>query len=351
MINEYEKIKDIELKNCTFVKTNCMLLVVLYHSILYWNGNWFIGQPIIECKTLSFLADWLNTFHVYTFTFVSGYLFYFGKYEMGKYTSFKIFLKQKFKRLMVPYFFVSLIWVIPISMPFYKWSLNDLLYNFLLMVHPSQLWFLPMIFGVYIISYLLKDFYKSHTILSFVLVCLLYLLSFFLSNYFHNYLQIISILKYLLFFYFGFTFRQTSGGWLRKIPFYIYIIVDVVLFCFSYFVFRNSELLYFRLTNKLTMIFLQILGTYMCFFTLQAIPQNNIKSTCSKPYEFISKKSMTIYLFHQQIIYFSLYFLNGKIFPYLHALINFFVGIFFSLIIASILNKWNFTKYLIGEKK
>ena len=31
----------LELKNCYFVKTILMLLVVGYHSMVFWSGDWF----------------------------------------------------------------------------------------------------------------------------------------------------------------------------------------------------------------------------------------------------------------------------------------------------------------------
>ena len=59
---------------------------------------------------------------------------------------------------------------------------------------------------------------------------------------------------------------------------------------------------------------------------------------------------MTIYLFHQQIIYVCLYALNGLVNPYIHATINFIVAMISSSIISLILMKFKSTRILIGEK-
>lgn len=62
--------------NCYFIKTILMLLVVLYHSIVFC-GNWFhVKEVIYPSQPLAVLAQWLNSFHVYGFTLVSGYLFF-----------------------------------------------------------------------------------------------------------------------------------------------------------------------------------------------------------------------------------------------------------------------------------
>lgn len=63
------------IQNCVFIKTNLMLLVVLGHSVNFWRGDWFTGNPLIPSMGLTFLSKWVNSFHVYAFTLVSGYLF------------------------------------------------------------------------------------------------------------------------------------------------------------------------------------------------------------------------------------------------------------------------------------
>lgn len=64
----------------------------------------------------------------------------------------------------------------------------------------------------------------------------------------------------------------------------------------------------------------------------------------------LSKNSMTIYLFHQQIIYFTILWLNGKVNPYVNSFINFVVSLFLSSLISTMLMKFKVTRILIGEK-
>ena len=54
-----------ELQNCNFVKMVLMLIVVLYHSMLFWSGNWYTGNPVLEAKELGVCALWMNNFHIY----------------------------------------------------------------------------------------------------------------------------------------------------------------------------------------------------------------------------------------------------------------------------------------------
>ena len=66
-----------KLKNIPFVKSILMLLVLLYHSCVFWTGNWWDIPPVYTSNLIGGFATWLNSFHIYTFTLVSGYIFAF----------------------------------------------------------------------------------------------------------------------------------------------------------------------------------------------------------------------------------------------------------------------------------
>ena len=73
------------LESCSFIKTVLMMLVVLGHSMSFWNENWFVGKPIISSQGLSILGSWIGSFHIYAFTLISGYIFAFKM--MGGHTN------------------------------------------------------------------------------------------------------------------------------------------------------------------------------------------------------------------------------------------------------------------------
>ena len=86
-----------------------MLLVVLDHSAAFWTGNWFTKDPVFLAKGLVILSRYLNTVHIREFALVSGYIFYYIKYEKGGYQKFTSFIANKAKRLLIPYVFAQ--WV------------------------------------------------------------------------------------------------------------------------------------------------------------------------------------------------------------------------------------------------
>lgn len=140
------------LKNNTFVKTILMLLVIFGHSCAFWSGHWFTQDPAIPSIFLNILYSFVNAFHIYTFTLVSGYTFAFKRLQ-GDYDRFLPFLKTKALRLLVPYAFTAIVWVAPISVYFLHWDVPMLFQKFVLGINPSQLWFLLMLFGVFAIAW------------------------------------------------------------------------------------------------------------------------------------------------------------------------------------------------------
>lgn len=105
MINDQKN-----LDNCIFIKTILMTLVILYHSMIFWGGDWFnVKSVAIQCNVLIYLAQWLNSFHIYGFVLISGYIFEYLKMKRNRYKKFLAFVVNKIKRLLIPYVFVAFV--------------------------------------------------------------------------------------------------------------------------------------------------------------------------------------------------------------------------------------------------
>lgn len=87
----------------------------------------------------------------------------------------------------------------------------------------------------------------------------------------------------------------------------------------------------------------------MAWSVLQAVA-GKVNWQRSKVFKTLSTYSMPMYLFHQQIIYFSIVWLNGVVNPWINAVVNCVAAIFGSFIISALLMKWRRTRILIGEK-
>lgn len=340
--------RQTELSNCTFVKTVLMVIVVIYHCVVFWSGSWFTKNPIYESRFLSFLASWMNSFHIYGFTLVSGYLFYYLKHEKNKYSMFWPFVANKATRLLVPYVFVSAIWVIPFAVHFSHLGVSDVVIQYGLGTSPSQLWFLLMLFCVFLFFQPLSAFFEKHSISGAIMVAILYGMGVVGSIVLPNVLQVFRACTYIPLFWLGFKIRQYGSSILRKIPILLWLAFDILLFVINQHV-SGFEGIIFKLIKLGLDFVLHIVGALMAFVILQKIA-DKAKWRESKVFGLLSKNSMSIYLFHQQVIYIFVTWLNGMINPYLHVVINFIGAILISLLISTVFMKFKWTRILIGEK-
>lgn len=342
--------KELMLKNSSFVKTVLMLFVILGHAVNFWNGSWFkVYSPIFECNPLAVLSSWVNSFHIYAFTLVSGYVFSF-KIIGGGYSKLYLFVANKGKRLLVPYLFAALVWVIPISQYYYHWNAIELFKKYILCINPSQLWFLWMLFWVFIISWLLWKWLTKSIYTGTAISVLLYCVGLIVSKFIPNIFCIFTALQYMPFFYIGMVIRlkqeKNECSHITKIKTIYWVIADLVVFGLIHMLeVRNTPSILLTPMQFL----LHIIGALMAIVVLQKVA-NRVNWKESKVFSILSKNSMPVYLFHQQVIYVFISLLNGVINPYLHAGINFIGAMVISLLISTLLMKFKWTRFWIGEK-
>ena len=328
-----------------------MLLVIFGHACAFWSGHWFTENPSIESHDLSILYAWVGSFHIYAFTLVSGYIFAF-KIRAGGYSMYVPFLQNKAKRLLVPYLFVMLIWVAPISAYFFHWDLPHLFKRYILCIDPSQLWFLWMLFGVFSIVWPLKNVMMERSIVGWIVSLAFYGVGIAGKRMLPNIFCIWTSCQYVTFFFFGMRIRSREKAEKKPttetVPWFVWIIADVFIFIGTLLIDRQEGMIWSLMSIGANYV-LHILGSIMAWTTLQALA-NRIPWQSSKVFKTLSSCSMPMYLFHQQIIYVTIAWLNGKINPWVHAGINFAVALIGSLLISVILIRWKITRTLIGEK-
>lgn len=331
------------IRNCTYVKTLLMICVILGHCVNFWNGKWFTAvAPVESAYPLVVISSFVNSFHVYAFTLVSGYLFCFLKVDLGKYQRFGSFIKNKSKRLLVPYIVVCLLYVAPIARYFNHYQLKEIIVRYVIGTNPNQLWFLLMLFWVFAISWPLSKCFQKHFVLSNIYVILFYMLGMVGSRFVPNIYFVWTGCEYLLSFWIGFQLYNHEE-YFSRIAWWIWCMLFVIVFTITEIISLPSIIL------SVIEIILHVFGAIAAFECLQWLA-TKIDWKNSGVFMFLSKRSMPVYLFHQQVIYFTIIWLNGKINPYIHVAINFVVAMTVSLIISSILMKFKITRFLIGEK-
>ena len=325
-----------------------MLLVVAYHCMVFWTGTWFTKNPIFESKVFLILSLWMNSFHVYGFVLVSGYLFYFLKCEREKYLNFVQLACNKVKRLIVPFIFVSIFWAIPFARYYLHTEAIEIFKNYVLGISPSQLWFLLMLFFVFVLFYPLTNFFEEHNVEGTLTVLVIYGMGFVGAIVFPNIYQIFTACTYLPLFWLGFKIRQYGSQRMMKIPSVVWIVSDVLLFNLIQYI-SGLDGIGIKILNLGLTFILHIIGAMTAFVVLQKLA-NKVKWKESTWFTYLSENSMIVYLFHQQIVYVFITLLNGIVTPYLHAAINFVGAMLISLMISTLLMKFKWTRFLIGEK-
>ncbi len=339
------------LENCKTVKTFLMLLVILGHSCLFWTGEWMSSmKPIFSCSALGVFAVWLTSFHIYAFVLISGYIFYYVKYEKKneKYWCVKKYIRNKFTRLIIPYIAISAIWVVPISL--YVGAFNsstNLISKFVLGKAPSQLWFLLMLFVVFMISYYFVDLWKRNSFFGFVVVIVFYSIGICGIKMNVNYFQFFSACTYMICFFIGFKIRQhfSFAQKLLRWPLLLWVAVDVLLFTMPLY---GSDIFPQLFCKILQPFLLHVWGAVGAFFFLQKLLM--ICPSINRFFSSLSKYTMPIYLLHQQIIYVVIYNLNGLVNPYFNAIANFVISLTISTLGSVILMRFKLTRFLLGER-
>ena len=338
-----------ELMNCTFVKTILMLLVVLYHSMVFWSGNWIeIVTPAYSSKVLEVISAFLNSFHIYGFSLVSGYLYYFVRFEKQGYQDTRKFVEKKVKRLLIPFYFVSFFWAMPFGIFLLKIDIYEAIKKYLFGTSPNQLWFLLMLFWSLIILHLVSNMFKKNTWLMVFICTILWVISIVGKHYLSDYMQFFSGLSYVPFVSIGFLFRQKGTYKIRQLGTVFWIVLFVTLFVFVYIINERCKGSVLSATVIPLSMILHLVGAIAAFLTLQRIAQK-INWQENNLFSLLSKYSMTIYLFHQQIVYLVIVLLNGVVYPFTNVCANFLVAIVVSLIISWILTRFKITRALTGN--
>lgn len=333
------------LENIGLVKTIMMLVIVAFHSIANWGvQDWFLNRSKL-IPMVAVLAEWMSSFHTSAFVFASGFIFYSVSTIGNHYNSLLQFEIKKAKRLLVPYIFVSALWCIPTGMFVFNYTLYDVFKKYGLGLSPAQLWFLLMLFGVYSIFYFLGKTFKSRLRNIVFAVASLYAISLILRRYVPNICMIWRTADMLPVFTAGYILNEHIDR----------VNVKVVMTC-SALLHLGLIWVHMRLVlsnpilSELVILAMHTCGSCFVFIAIASIGIRFHKIRENRYIVFFQKRSMAIYLIHQQLIWLFLFFTEDKMSPYISMPFMFAVVLLSSASIAGVLLKYNPTRIMIGEK-
>lgn len=311
--------------NIVFIRFLAILIVMFGHSIIIYDSNWGLFTTTVNSTTLVFIKHIINIIQMPIWFAMAGYLYYFS---LKKNKNILSVFKDKFKKLLLPFLIIGLIYLIPIRylVSYSNYVDHSIIYNIIhnliLGFDNGHLWYLPTLFIIFLIFNFYKDNNKYIDIVIFILLIYLNII----SNHFPTYLYYVSF--YLIFFYLGILFNKYNL--ISNLKTYYSIIIILILIIYNLFI-----------NNSLILLFVQFISLIL-LFKIDFTKLGKLKVINS-----ISNNSYGMYLFHSPLVYLTFKFLPN-ISPILMIIINFIVFGSISYIITYLIRKTKF-KFIIGE--
>lgn len=327
-----------ENKKISFLQTFGIILVVLGHTE--------------RTGTSFFIRDLIYSFHMPLFVFISGYLLKFTTSEKIGDIKLNIFIIKKIKRLIVPYILISSFAYIPKYL-LGKFAVRPLelsLKNYILnMIYPWDnpiifFWFLPTIFLIMILTIILYKLLKNNTKIILVLALLMNLI----SNKFLNveFLNLIGVFNYLVFFILGIFYRESEQK-IDEIIFRKYFLIGIICFIIlsiNVFIKTSNIKVFYILIAMIGIIF--SLECFKLYSKLDLKFLNHLNGKSYSIYLFSWFPQVFIRILGYQILNFSMIVVIPVSFVF-----GLYVPVFINLFIKNIISKYNrlkFLKYIFG---
>lgn len=293
-----------------FLNVLVIILVVFAHSsLMYTNAG--IIHPAETSALLGFLTKAIYSFHMPLCFMVSGMVYGLCKEDLKKYTKFTSLLKNKARRLLLPYFLFGILYVAPVMCWLGLTDLSFVDYCFkgiLLSQNSRHLWYLVTLFEMFLLA---EGFHFTLTHCLLILTrkrgakysssYLYYLglltgsiLLLILSGYFPNLFQINSLGYYFIFFscgmFFNHFFSETMPVLRNK------WMLLVFMFCFAFLQWYP-----WPYSSALK----ALMGCIIIIGLSHNLPTFLLRNRWLRH---IHNNSMGIYLFHPMLIYIMFFF-------------------------------------------
>ena len=304
-----------------------ILLVVLGHVVFTYSPMSII-TPSTPSPILNSVKEVIYAFHMPLFIFASGCIFAWQLEVKKKSMTFVQLFKNKFKRLLIPFYVFGLLMVYPTMVLLgVRDPIHYLIDGFIIVLDPRHLWFVYALFLIFLVFFCLRKICIKLDIPIWAIVIVALLLYCFPINMI--YFQIKNVEQYLIWFTLGYLFTIYR-------PVFKYVAIAVV--CGIGF---NIVMPGITPPSYLLKLFNAFIG--ITVFYILSVNTMWIENT--KLYQLIVPNSFGIYLFHSMIIY----WLEFIAIPYEIPPILLSLGVFaISLTLSYLLN--NSSQIIIGEK-
>lgn len=321
-------------------KTVTTLLVVIGHSaVMYTSYGAF--DPINDSGFLAALTDYIYSFHMPLFVFLSGAV-YGHCIDHGKYDKCLPFAANKARRLLIPYLAFGLLYVAPVmcllgltEQTFWEYSYSGIL----LSGNSRHLWYLPALFWIFLLAIPAKPL-LTHSRWGRMAVLLLSAALFEAAQFVPGQFQLYMACHYQLYFFLGVIFHYSYGQFAKFAEKFRYWFVPLPFILLGQLWFNP---------NYITTMLYRLIGISMMLGISFLLARYWGKWSKNRWCRILWQDSFGIYLFHPMIIYVLYYCLGSLDIPPLALCF----GAVAVALIGSVLATWGLRKMglkiLLGE--
>ena len=333
-----------------------ILLLVMYHALCPFTGNW--SQPYSGFHNIT-AYKWIGLLthqgQLEGMTFISGLLMGFSLYRRNNTFNLGKSIFKKAKRILLPCFFFGIIYYLL----FYDMSANWASIVYKILNGCGHLWFLPMIFWCFVITYILAHYPPLQNKITIYYIVLAISCMFVILNPLQFLpLGIGNVGNYYMYFLIGFGLKQNI------ISFPKYTLrrqfIAILVFCAAFVVYmllkngwQKEDILIMKAIRLASFNICTLLTSINAIYTFYGVANRSrvINWLKSKPALItLSGYCYGVYIYQQFILQFLYYKTNIPITVSEYALpwIGFAVTLFLSLALCWITLKTRFGRFLIG---
>lgn len=343
------------LMDVAIIRPILIVQLVFYHAFAPYSGAWasIIGFPKVS------VYWWLDklsyAYMLEMFVLISGYVFGFQIRTKGVNTiQTKALFGGKFKRLMIPCIFFSLLYIILLLdiEPPCLYILYDMVNGV------GHMWFLPMLFWCFVCAWLFEKLNMKHSIV-FIGTLFLSLVSIITLP-----LQIGTSFYYLFFFYLGYFIQRNNLSMkIIESPYVAATLLIAFAILFPSFVFVAERVSLIETDNLIVKKIVVSIIIRICKFicaTIGVTMMLSIVRLIINRYSIehlpqwalnLGGLSMGVYLWQQFIlkILYNYTIIPSMMGPYLLPWIGFLIALLVSLLLTILMKKCSFGRFLIGS--
>lgn len=350
--------KALYLDHLDFLRGLCVLTVVVFHCYAFLTHGHFpaMRETYLQFDRINYCGPIVVAMPL--FTFISGFLYAYLR-NLGKYSKYLPFIKNKSKRLLLPFIFFVTFFCI--TTEFQQTDLTTLIKHIghcIAFGAYNHLWYLPVLFWCFIIIRIFERLSNSKIVLLLFLV-IAYILAFVIpvSGFLFN---LGKVAPWLYWFLLGFAYFKLRGelsliiaNTNRKVIALASVCVCVIglIVCFGFPDYKKPQF------NAVEILIVSI-AIIALFFTFDELSKyKNAKNIFTiKIVKSVSKYSFGIYIFHywlapilisstaKRILHLEAFAEHYYIFPIVFSIVTFLA----SYIVTYLFQKTKLGKYLLG---